>query len=92
MWDAKFADKEKSLQNNIAEAISVMKCDKFALFEVSALVRSQPEYKDCSITDTGYVLISFDIAFPIAKNSHFKDLFNHALTKILESGERRKIK
>ena len=88
LWDTKFAEKEKSLQNNIA----VMKGDKFALFERRTIVRSQPEYKDCSITDTGYVLMSFDNAFPVAKNSPFKELFNHALTKIQESGELHKIK
>ena len=36
--------------------------------------------------------MSFDMAFPIAKKSPFKDIFNHALRKIMENGELQRIK
>ena len=92
LWNTKFADKEKSLKTTEEEVLAMVKGDNYAWFEAAAFVRSLPEYKDCSITDTGYVLVSFDNAFLIAKDSPFEDIFNHAITKIQESGELDRIK
>ena len=45
------------------------------------------EYKDCLITDTGCTLLSSDIAFAFLKDSQFRDLFNYAMSKMMENGE-----
>ena len=50
------------------------------------------EYKNCLISDTGNTLLSLKVAFAFSKGSQFRDLFNHAMHKIVESGELKKIK
>ena len=92
LWDSKFINKEKSMKNNISGLIEPVKNEKYALFEGDIYIKSLPEYKDCSIVDTGYQLFSFKLGFLIAKNSPFTDIFNYALSKLQESGELNRIK
>ena len=92
IWDTKFENKDKSLSDkNIDERLSLINNEKFALLEDINVVQALLGYKDCSISDTGYILLYYDIAFPFQKNSAFKDLFNHALIKMKESGELHRI-
>ena len=50
------------------------------------------EYKDCLITNTGSTLLSYNNAFAFLKDSQFRDLFSHAMSKMIENGELEKIK
>ena len=92
-WDTKFLEKDKSLKDTLSEAISVTITEpNFALFEGVPLVKSQREYQQCLLMDTGYTLMTFDLAFPVAKNSPLKDVLNYALVQLKEHGEWDRIK
>ena len=90
IWDTKFRDKEKSLKNTVEEMMNVVKSGQYALLYPE--VQTLEQYKDCSLTDPGFVFFNFDNAFAFPKDSPFKDVFNHALLKMIESGELDKIK
>ena len=91
IWNKKFLDKELSLKNTTEDLITAVESG-YALCHSNIMVQSMEAYKDCSITDTGYSLFHFDNAFAFSKDFPFKDLFNHAMMKMIESGELQKIK
>ena len=86
IWDTKVKDKKKSLKPDLSAAMDLLSREQYALFEGQPLVESQSEYSDCTIVDTGFVLMSFDLAFPVAKKSPYKELFNQAMLKSKENG------
>ena len=92
LWSTKFEDQDKSLVSNVSEALKVVEESVYTLFEDSVIVKSLPEYKDCKIIDTGYTLLSFQVAFAVAKNSPLRGVFNAALAHLQESGVLDRIK
>ena len=91
LWDSKFLNKDLSLKDCLDGIISKTP-NTHAMCVPTEHVYYLEEYKDCLITDTGCTLLSANNAFAFSKGSPFRDLFNHAMSKMIENGELEKIK
>ena len=91
LWDTKFLNKDLSLMGSTTDIIAEASRG-YTMCVPTWEVYASEEYKTCLISDTGYSLFSFKVAFAFTKYSPFRDLFNHALQMMVESGELEKIK
>ena len=71
--------------------LDVINDEEYTMFNDYSSVEALNAWKECSVTDMGFVLNTMDNAFALQKDSQFKTLFNDAMRRIAENGELRKI-
>ena len=91
IWKTKFNDKEKSLKKTEREVVSQGLSGQYAIYLFHTTLTNLPEYKNCLLEGTRLLVNKVDLAFALRKNSPYLDLFNHALRKMVESGEMARI-
>ena len=90
--NTKFLDEDASLKLTEQEAIDQAMSDLYALYLFKGVVVNLQEYKDCKLDDVGFSVGKLNVASAFPKTSPYKDIFNHGLQKMMESGELDKIK
>ena len=85
--NTKFLDKDASLKKTEQEAIAQTMTDLYALFFFNGVGINLQEYKDCKLDDVGFPVSKINLAFAFPKTSPYRDIFNHGLQKMMESGE-----
>ena len=86
-WETKFDDKSLSLQSDPKVMMSNVMSGQFVMYDSYSAITTLKEFQNCEITDIGFSMSKIDFAFALPKNSPFKEPFNRALRKMLESGE-----
>ena len=93
IWDTKFQNKDKSLKATPEEQIAVIRANAdYAMYDGYSTLENTDDWKNCAVTDTKFIVNSADNAFAFPKDSPFKDLFDLALQKMVESGELERIR
>ena len=94
IWDTKILPyEEKSLFKQKQDGVAlILEDSSFVQFDNYYALKTFPEYTSCDIKDIQKAITHDRFAFPMAKNGQFVEVFNHALKKMVESGEMHKIR
>ena len=91
VWKTKFKEKPKSLKDTEKEVILQALSGPYAIYLFHTTLTNLPEYRNCLLEGTNLLVDKVDLAFALQRNSPYLDLFNHAMQRIIESGELERI-